>query len=43
MTDLSQTDDLFFAGAELSREKAEGITADALRDADDGELFLEYR
>ncbi|MGJ3260408.1 MAG: metalloprotease TldD [Rhodospirillales bacterium] len=43
MTDLSQTDDLFFAGAELSREKAEGITADALKDADDGELFLEYR
>ena len=43
MTDLSTTDELFFAGTALSKEKAEGITGDALKDADDGELFLEYR
>lgn len=43
MTDLSQTDDLFFAAGALSREKAEAITGEALHDADDGELFLEYR
>ncbi|MBO6518707.1 MAG: metalloprotease TldD [Rhodospirillales bacterium] len=43
MTDLTQTDNLFFTGTDLSREKAEQITGDALKDADDGELFLEYR
>ncbi|WNK00136.1 metalloprotease TldD [Thalassospiraceae bacterium LMO-JJ14] len=43
MTDLSTTDALFFTDTALSRDKAEAITSDALRHADDGELFLEYR
>jgi len=43
MTDLSTTDELFFADTALSRDKAEAMTGDALSDADDGELFLEYR
>ena len=43
MSDLATTDDLFYANTSLSRDKAEAITAEALRQADDGELFLEYR
>lgn len=43
MTDLAATDDLFFANAALSRERAEAVTDEALSGADDGELFLEYR
>jgi len=43
MTDLAATDDLFFTDTSLTREKAESITDDALANADDGELFLEYR
>ena len=34
---------LFFTDTSLTREKAEAITDDALANADDGELFLEYR
>jgi TldD protein len=42
---LSVTDELFFAreGATLGLEAAQRITREALREADDGELFLEYR
>ena len=37
------TDDIFFDRAGLDRPRTEGIVADALHGADDGELFLEYR
>ena len=42
---LAVTDRLFFArdGATLGRDEAERAVVAALRDADDGELFLEYR
>ena len=45
MTHLSATDALFFdrPGAGLDAADAARITADALRGAADGELFLEYR
>ena len=43
MTNLSQTDDLFFERAGLDRDRIERIVADSLSGADDGELFLEYR
>ncbi len=42
MSDLSQTDDLFFNRAGMDRGRVENLTADALNGADDGELFLEY-
>ena len=37
------TDEIFFNCAGLDRPRTEGIVADALNGADDGELFLEYR
>ena len=37
------TDEIFFNRAGLHRRRTEGIVADALHGADDGELFLEYR
>ena len=37
------TDKIFFNRAGLDRPRIEGIVADALNGADDGELFLEYR
>ena len=42
---LAVTDALFFAreGATLGLDAAERLTRDALANADDGELFLEYR
>ena len=43
MSDLATTDDLFFARAGLDRGRIEAVVDDALGDADDGELFLEYR
>ena len=43
MTDLAATDELFFTRAGLDRRRVEGIVDDALGNADDGELFLEYR
>lgn len=43
MTDLATTDKLFFDGPGLTLGAAESITNDTLVDADDGELFLEYR
>ena len=45
MTSLAITDQLFFerAGSRFDRQGAERRVAGALADADDGELFLEYR
>lgn len=43
MTDLAATDKLFFEQAGLDRGRTERTVADALKGADDGELFLEYR
>ncbi|MBE0532078.1 MAG: metalloprotease TldD [Rhodospirillales bacterium] len=43
MSDLSITDELFFKRAGLDRSRVEGLVGEALRGADDGELFLEYR
>ncbi len=43
MTDIAATDDLFFTRAGLDRERVQGLVDDALKGADDGELFLEYR
>jgi len=42
MTTLDVTDALFFEKAGLDLARVEGIAADALVHADDGELFLEY-
>jgi TldD protein len=43
MTDLAATDELFFTRTGLDRARLEGVVDDALKGADDGELFLEYR
>ena len=40
---MKSTGDLFFTQAGLDRGQVERIAADALKGADDGELFLEYR
>jgi TldD protein len=42
MSSLAITDDLFYAKAGLDRARTEALVADALRGADDGELYLEY-
>ena len=42
MSLLSQTDDIFFNQAGLDLGRIDGLIGDALRGADDGELFLEY-
>lgn len=42
MSDLSTTDELFFNRAGLDRSRTEAIVDDALQNADDGELYLEY-
>jgi TldD protein len=43
MSDLVQsTDELFFTRTGMDRRKVEKIVAEALKDMDDGELFLEY-
>jgi TldD protein len=42
MPHLPATDDLFFNRAGLDRARTEGLVDEALRGADDGELFLEY-
>ena len=42
MNPLAKTDDLFFTQAGLDRSRLERLTADALKGADDGEMFLEY-
>jgi TldD protein len=43
MADLTASDTLFFNRAGLDRARVETIVSDALKGADDGELFLEYR
>ncbi len=43
MSDLAQTDEIFFTRAGLDRGKLERQVAEALSGAEDGELFLEYR
>ena len=43
MTDLAKTDQLFFEKAGMDRDRINGIVDGALKGADDGELFLEYR
>jgi Predicted Zn-dependent proteases and their inactivated homologs len=42
MSHLDITTDLFYRQAGLDQQKAEALVADALRGADDGELYLEY-
>ncbi len=42
MTDLVLTDDLFFNRTDLDQGRVQGVVDDALRGADDGELYLEY-
>src|ERR1044071_5919735 len=42
MSDLAQTDRLFFDMTGMDRRQVESVVGDALGDADDGELFLEY-
>lgn len=42
MSDLIQTESLFFDNTGLDRTRVEGLVEDSLRGADDGELFLEY-
>ena len=42
MADLARIENLFFAKSGMDRRRVEGIAADALAKADDGELFLEY-
>ena len=43
MSSLARTDDLFFTQTGMNRSGVERAVDDALRGADDGELFLEYR
>ncbi len=42
MTDLAQTDDLFFGKTGMDRDRVERLVAETLGGMDDGELFLEY-
>ena len=43
MSSIARTDDLFFAQTGMDRSAVEQTVNDALKGADDGELFLEYR
>jgi TldD protein len=43
MSQLAQTDALFFERAGLDRDQTQRLVEEALSGADDGELFLEYR
>jgi len=43
MSSLTLTDDLFFTQTGMNRASVERTVDDALRGADDGELFMEYR
>jgi len=40
---MSQPNDLFFARTGMDRDRVQATVDDALKNADDGELFLEYR
>ncbi|MES1152993.1 MAG: metallopeptidase TldD-related protein, partial [Dongia sp.] len=42
MSNLAESDRLFFERAGLERERIERIVTDSLKGADDGELYLEY-
>ncbi|SMH58839.1 metalloprotease TldD [Azospirillum agricola] len=42
MSALAITDDLFFNRAGMDRARVEGVVQEALHNADDGELYLEY-
>jgi TldD protein len=43
VTGQPTSDDLFYSGSDLTSDRAVALTEDALANADDGELFLEYR
>ncbi len=43
MPNLAETDEIFYERAGLDRNRTESLVNDALKGADDGELFLEYR
>ena len=43
MSNLNATDDLFFTRFDLDRKQVDDTVRNALKGADDGELFLEYR
>jgi TldD protein len=43
MSDVATTDKLFFDRDHMDRDRVSGLVEDALKGADDGELFLEYR
>ncbi|TNE40933.1 MAG: metalloprotease TldD [Alphaproteobacteria bacterium] len=43
MTDLATANQLFFDPTGMNRNAVEDLVSNALRDADDGELYLEYR
>ncbi|MEE2955829.1 MAG: metalloprotease TldD [Pseudomonadota bacterium] len=43
MTDLSKTDKIFFENTDLDQDRVISLVNNALKGADDGELFLEYR
>ena len=43
MSELSRTDEIFYTRAGLERATVERLVDDALKGADDGELYLEYR
>ncbi len=43
MTGLTTTDEIFFTNTGLERASVERIVDDASQNADDGEMFLEYR
>ncbi|MEH6494454.1 MAG: metalloprotease TldD [Pseudomonas marincola] len=43
MTDIKTADKLFFEDTGMDRAAAEKLVTEALKGADDGELFLEYR
>ncbi|HZT18135.1 MAG TPA: metalloprotease TldD [Dongiaceae bacterium] len=42
MSVLANTDELFFGRSGLDRSRVERLTAEALKGADDGEMYLEY-
>ena len=43
MTDAPSTQELLFGRTGLDETRVQGIVSNALKDADDGEMFLEYR
>lgn len=42
MSNLSKTDEIFFANSDLDQARVTGIVEDAVGHSDDGELFIEY-